>query len=166
MNHIQKSAFKFVKTFSLQSNKFFLQLEGIEILQAFLCPCSISSINSHFASLHSSIDSTKFLRCSNTGKNAGPVEKKHQLWLDTPITETMKQSLPKLLKFKNIPEKVGSNYYSFGVFLLNDEDGYLLDVIENDCLQKCECIIRKIFSTWIQGSDMECTNRSFKKLQS
>ena len=127
-----------------------MHLEGIEILPAFLCPCSKSSINSHFASLHSSIDSTKFLRCSNTGKNEGPVEKKHQLWLDTPITETMKPSLPKLLDF-NIPEKVGSNYYNFGIFLLNDEDGCLLDVIENDCLQKCERIIRKILSKWIQG---------------
>ena len=127
-----------------------MQLEGIEILPAFLCPCSKSSINSHFASLHSSIDSTKFLRCSNAGKNAGPVEMKHQLWLDTPITETMKPSLPKLLDF-NIPEKVGSNYYNFGIFLLNDEDGCLLDVIENDCLQKCERIIRKILCTWIQG---------------
>ena len=109
-----------------------------------------SSINSHFASLHSSIDSTKFLRCSNTGKNAGPVEKKHQLWLDAPITETMKPSLPKLLKF-NIPEKVGSNCYYFGILLLNDEDACLLDVIENDCLGKCEHIIRKILFTWIQG---------------
>ena len=106
-------------------------MEGIEILQALLCPCSKSSIDTHFSSLHSSIDSKKFLRCSKTGKNAGPVEKKHQLWLDTPITETMKPSLPKLLDF-NIPEKVGSNCYNFGIFLLNDEDGCLLDVIEND----------------------------------
>ena len=35
--------------------------------------------------------------------------------------------------------------------MLNDEDGCLLDVIENDCLQKCERIIRKILSKWIQG---------------
>ena len=127
-----------------------MHLEGIEILPAFICPCSKSSIDTHFSSLHSSIDSKKFLRCSKTGKNAGPVEKKHRLWLDTPVTETMKPSLPKLLDF-NIPEKVGSNYYNFGIFLLNDEDGCLLDVIENDCLQKCERIIRKILSKWIQG---------------
>ena len=127
-----------------------MHLEGIEILPAFICPCSKSSIDTHFSSLHSSIDSKKFLRCSETGKNAGPVEKKQRLWLDTPVTETMKPSLPKLLDF-NIPEKVGSNYYNFGIFLLNDEDGCLLDVIENDCLQKCERIIRKILSKWIQG---------------
>ena len=37
------------------------------------------------------------------------------------------------------------------VYRLKDEDGCLLDVIENDCLQKCERIIRKILTTWIQG---------------
>ena len=127
-----------------------MQLVGIEISPVFICPCSKSLFNSHFASLHSSIDSKQFLRCSNTERNAGPVEMKHTMWLDSPVTETIKPSLPKLLQF-NIPEKVASNYYNFGIFLLKDEDGCVLDVIENDCLQKCERIIRKILTTWIQG---------------
>ena len=101
-----------------------MHLEGIEILPAFICPCSKSSIDTHFSSLHSSIDSKKFLRCSKTGKNAGPVEKKHRLGLDRPVTETMKPSLPKLLDFK-VHQKVADRYRSFGIILLNDEDGWL-----------------------------------------
>ena len=82
-----------------------MQLEGIETAPAFMCLCSKKE--PHFASLHTSIDTKQFLRCSNTKKNAGPVEGKHQLWLDTPDTEKNKPSLPKLLQFK-VPQKVGT----------------------------------------------------------
>ena len=125
-----------------------LHLSKIEISRAFICPCSREPHN-HSASVYQ-FKSQWMLNCSIVESDVGAAEKKHIMWLDTPITETMKPSLPKLLDF-NIPEKVGSNYYNFGIFLLNDEDGCLLDVIENDCLQKCERIIRKILSKWIQG---------------
>ena len=49
-----------------------MQLEGIETAPAFMCPCSKKE--PHFASLHTPIDTKQFLRCSNTKKNAGPVE--------------------------------------------------------------------------------------------
>ena len=133
-----------------------MHLEGIEILPAFICPCSKSSIDTHFSSLHSSIDSKKFLRCSKTGKNAGPVEKKHRLWLDTPVTETMKPSLPKLLDFK-VHQKVADRYRSFGIILLNDEDGCHIAELENDCQGKCELIILKILSNWIRGKGKPVT---------
>ena len=133
-----------------------MHLEGIEILPAFICPCSKSSIDTHFSSLHSSIDSKKFLRCSKTGKNAGPVERKHRLWLDTPVTETMKPSLPKLLHFK-VHQKVADCYRSFGIILLNDEDGCYLAELENDCQGKCEPIILKILSDWIRGKGKPVT---------
>ena len=47
--------------------------------------------------------------------------------------------------------------YKFGIILLNDEDGCLLDAIENDCLGKCEHIVRKILFTWIQGTGKPVT---------
>ena len=62
-------------------------------------------------------------------KNAGPVEEKHQLWLDTPDTEKNKPSLPLLYDLKVI-EKVCTQYGKFGT--MNDEDGSVLEVIEND----------------------------------
>ena len=133
-----------------------MHLAGIEILPAFICPCSKSSIDTHFSSLHSSIDSKKFLRCSKTGKNAGPVEKKHRLWLDTPVTETMKPSLPKLFDLK-VHQKVADRYRSFGIILLNDEDGCHLAELENDCQGRCESIILKILSDWIRGKGKPVT---------
>ena len=125
-----------------------MQLEGIETAPAFMCPCSKKE--PHFASLHTSIDTKQFLRCSNTKKNAGPVAEKHQLWLDTPETEKNKPSLPKLLHFK-VPQKVGTRYSDFGIFLLNDDDGTQIQILENDCLAKCERIVRNILSDWLQG---------------
>ena len=78
-----------------------MKLAGITISPAFICPCSKSSLDSHFASLHSSIDSKQFLRCSKTEKNEGPVEIKHTMWLDSPVTETVKPSIPKLLPIQS-----------------------------------------------------------------
>ena len=125
-----------------------LHLAKIEISPAFICPCPREP-RDHNASVYQ-VKSQWFLNCSIFLNNVGPVEMKHTMWLDSPVTETIKPSLPKLLQF-NIPEKVASNYDSFGIILLNDEDGCVLNDIENDCLQNSERIIRKILSMWIQG---------------
>ena len=127
-----------------------MQLEGIETAPAFMCPCSKKE--PHFASLHghTSIDEKQFLRCSKTEKNAGPVEEKHQLWLDTPDTENNKPSLPKLINLK-VHEKVTDQYRMFGILLLNDEDGCRLAELDNDCQGKCQPILLKILSDWVRG---------------
>ena len=125
-----------------------LHLSKIEISRAFICPCSREPHN-HSASVYQ-FKSQWMLNCSIVESDVGAAEKKHIMWLDTSVTETMKPSLPKLLQF-NVPTKVVSKYYEFGILLLNDEDGCLLDVMENDCLGMCERIVRKILSTWIQG---------------
>ena len=131
-----------------------LHLSKIEISRAFICPCSREPHN-HSASVYQ-FKSQWMLNCSIVESDVGAAEKKHIMWLDTSLTETMKPSMPKLLQF-NVPTKVGSKYYNFGVILLNDEDGCLLDVIENDCLGKCEHIVRKILFTWIQGTGKPVT---------
>ena len=125
-----------------------LHLAKIEISPAFICACPREPRN-HTASVYQ-FKSQWFLNCSIVENNVGAAEKKHTMWLDSPMTETMKPSLPKLLEFK-VPEKVGSNYSIFGVILLNDEDGGLLDVIENDCHGNPERIILRILTIWIQG---------------
>ena len=74
-----------------------MQLTGIEITPAFVCPCSKSLKDSHVASLHTLARSSDgFLRCSKTGKNTGTVQKKHQLWLDTrhPLPSSLLPSRP------------------------------------------------------------------------
>ena len=74
-----------------------MQLTGIEITPAFVCPCSKSLKHSHVASLHTLAGSSDgFLRCSKTGKNTGTVQKKHKLWLDTrhPLPSSLLLSRP------------------------------------------------------------------------
>ena len=72
------------------------------------------------------------------------------MWLDTPLAEKDKPSLPKLLEL-DILQKIGTNYNDLGTFLLKDETGCLVDVIEKDCLGKCHNITRKILQNWLLG---------------
>ena len=126
-----------------------MHLSEIEISHAFPCPCSAVR-DSHSASIHQSPDSTRFLRCSKTGKNVGPAEDKHRVWLETPVTEKEKPSLPKLLDLE-IPERVGADYRKFGIFLLNDTTGSKVDSIEIECLGKPDQITLKILQCWVVG---------------
>ena len=127
-----------------------LQLTGIDISPAFLCSCSQAASKSHSASIHKSVDSSLFLRCSMTERCIGAALEKHMMWLDTPVTEKDKPSLPKLLEL-DVPEHVGVLYRKFGTFLLNDFTGSLIDAIENDCLGKSHRITVKILQDWLVG---------------
>ena len=132
-----------------------MQLSEIEILHAFPCPCPAVR-DSHSASIHQSLDSTWFLRCSRTEKNVGPAEDKHRVWLETPVTEKEKPSLPKLLLL-NVPEYIGAEYRRFGTFLLNDVTGTLVDAIEHDCHEKAHRITLKILQEWLLGKGQPTT---------
>ena len=78
------------------------------------------------------------------------------MWLDTPVTEKEKPSLPKLLIFK-VPQKVGAHYEPFRLLLLNDDDGSIIEAIEHDCNEKCERIVRKTLSEWLRGKGKPVT---------
>ena len=132
-----------------------LQLTGIEISPAFLCSCSQSS-EPHSASPYKSLDSKWHLRCSKTERSVGAALEKHTMWLDTPVTEVDKPSLPKLLTFK-VPEKVGARFEGFGCLLLNDDDGCIMEVIEHDCQGQCKCIVQKTLSEWLRGKGKPVT---------
>lgn len=67
--------------------------------------------------------------------------------------------LPKLLELE-VPQKVGKNYEKFGIILLNDKDGTIVAVIENDANFQSEKIVRKILKNWIQGMGKEVTWKS------
>ena len=132
-----------------------LHLSGIEISPAFLCSCSQSS-EPHSASPYKSLDSKWHLRCSKTEKSVGAALEQHTMWLDTPVTEKDKPSLPKLLTFK-VPQKVGVHYEPFGCLLLNDDDGSIIEAMEHDCNEKCERIVRKTLSEWLRGKGKPVT---------
>ena len=130
-----------------------LQLTGIETSPAFLCPCSMSNM-AHIASLNS-LFAPKFLRCSITGKSVGIIRDTQQAWLKTPATAKDKPSLPKLLKLK-VHQKI-VDYTSFGILLLDDEDGAHIGQIKNDCHYLSEMIIIQILTKWIRGGGKSVT---------
>ena len=126
-----------------------MQLTEIEVSPAFICPCKeapqVHSADTHF------FRSNCFLRCSQTEKSVGKANWKHTVWLESPLTERSKPSLPKLLQLE-IPMKIGAHYRNFGIFLLNDEDGSRVDAMELECLGKCQRIVQKILQEWIAGN--------------
>ena len=125
-----------------------LNLAGIEVSSAFVCPCS-GVPHSHTACAYL-FQSQWLLRCSVTGNSAGAAENKHRVWLEAPVVDQGKPSLPKLLGLK-IPRKVGAEFMQFGVLLLDDEDGTHIDALEDECNGKCERIVRKILAEWVRG---------------
>ena len=125
-------------------------MSKIDISPACLCSCSgVREI--HSALFQKSIDSKWYLQCSRTKKTVGPAQENHQLWLDISDTEKEKPSLPKFYQL-NIPETVGTDYRRFGTFLLNDENGRIVDVIEHDCNYQAIRISSKILQKWILGT--------------
>ena len=141
--HVKETIFAAIKhVFKL------LNLAGIEVSSAFVCPC-LEAQHSHPASTYY-FHSQWCLRCSVTGNPAGAAQNKHQVWLESLIVEEKKPSLPKLYGL-NIPLKVGAKFMKFGVLLLNDEDGTIVDVIKVDCNGECERIVCRILIEWVRG---------------
>ena len=141
--HVKETIFAAIKhVFEL------LNLAGVEASLAFVCLCR-GVPHSHTASAYL-FQSQWCLRCSITGNSAGAAENKHQVWLEAPVVEQGKPSLPKLLGLK-IPQRVGAEFMQFGVLLLDDEDGTQVDALEDECNGKCERIVRKILAEWVRG---------------
>ena len=147
-----------------------LHLTGIEISPAFICPCSYLSsplpakvrqltnnvpepgprkLYTHSASAFS-FEGKWYLQCSMTEKSIGATLEPHKMWLDIPVTEKEKPSLPKLLTYK-VPHKVGGHYAHFGCLLLNDDDGSFIESLEVACQGKCERIVHKTLTEWLRG---------------
>ena len=125
-----------------------LNLAGINVSEAFICPC-LRGPPCHSASVYL-FESQLLLRCSVVENSSWAAQNKHQVWLEAPVVEQKRPSLPKLFKLK-IPLKVGAKFYQFGVSLLNDEYGELINVLESECNGKCEMIVCKILVQWVSG---------------
>ena len=149
-NDMSKICFQVKETIFTAIKQVFdcLHLAGIEASPAFSCPCNTKPL-SHSAS-PSLFNSKWFLQCFITGESVGAADDHHLMWLEAPAAETEKPSLPKLLTL-NILEAVGTNYRTFGTFLLNDETGSLVDAIEHDCLGQTHRITLRILQEWLAG---------------
>ena len=125
-----------------------LNLAGIEVSSAFVCPC-LGVPHCHTACAYL-FQSQWLLRCSVTGNSAGIAENKHKVWLEAPVVDQEKPSLLKLLGLE-IPLKIGTKFFQFGVLLLNDEDGAIVEALEDECNGKCQRIVCKILAEWVRG---------------
>ena len=54
----------------------------------------------------------------------------------------------------NILKQVGENYYNFGVFLLNDDNGNEVDIIKENNKGDIVSIVREIVKKWLAGTGM------------
>ena len=78
------------------------------------------------------------------------------------ISSGERPTLPALLRLK-IPQQVGDDYSTFGIFLLDDETGSRVDAIEETYSGKPERITRKILQEWIEGKGLPLTWESLIK---
>ena len=51
----------------------------------------------------------------------------------------------------NIPEEIGTDYFKFGTFLLDDETGTIVHSIEWQYQRHSEAINREILRRWLEG---------------
>ena len=67
-------------------------------------------------------------------------------------------TLPELLRFK-IPQQVGADYTTFGIFLLDDATGSRVDGISTEvgCQGRSDRITTRILQEWVGGSGAALT---------
>ena len=63
-------------------------------------------------------------------------------------------TLPQLLRLK-IPQRVGANYSTFGILLLDDAVGGRVECLEEECNKKADKVVRKILQEWLEGRGLE-----------
>ena len=63
-------------------------------------------------------------------------------------------TLPQLLRLK-IPQRVGANYSTFGIILLNDTVGSRVESLKLKCLGNPEDIAQEILKEWLLGRGLE-----------
>ena len=51
----------------------------------------------------------------------------------------------------NIPEEIGTDYFNFGIFLLNDKTGTKITAFEWEYQKHSEAINREILRQWLEG---------------
>lgn len=77
-----------------------------------------------------------------------------------------KPTLPALLKYpplcsksdcSNIPLRIGKAYWQFGVLLLQDDTGNIIETIEYESQKNTEMINLRILKKWINGRGLPVT---------
>ena len=62
-------------------------------------------------------------------------------------------TLPELLCLK-VPQEVGANYSTFGIFLLNDRTGGRIRSFKKECQGDAEDVMLRILEEWLEGKGL------------
>ena len=79
------------------------------------------------------------------------------------ITDCHIPTMKDMIKFRgkkriiNIPEEIGDEYYSFGIFLLNDKDGHLVSNIRYNHKDDLEETNIEILEQWLRRGGSQVT---------
>ena len=65
-------------------------------------------------------------------------------------------SLPELLRLK-VPQQVGANYSTFGIFLLDDQTGSRVQSLKQACLGNPADVMLRILQEWLEGKGLPVT---------
>ena len=68
-------------------------------------------------------------------------------------------TLPDLLLL-DVPQSVGGNYSTFGIFLLNDETGCRVRAFKKECQGDAEDVMLRILQEWLEGRGVPVTWQS------
>jgi pyruvoyl-dependent arginine decarboxylase (PvlArgDC) len=52
----------------------------------------------------------------------------------------------------NLAEKIGAKYSTFGAVLLEDNDGSIMEAVENEKRENAEKINTEVFRRWLRGT--------------
>ena len=114
-----------------------LDREKIKISSFIGCNCTEGE---HFAEF-----TKDMLYCPKSAKLLKP-DNKQLLWMTKETN--LKPGLPQLICLK-IPEKVGANYFKFGILLLDDRRGEQIQRITSNCQFQTESIVMEILHYWL-----------------
>jgi hypothetical protein len=131
----------------------------IEVLPAFLCPCSCRESSELHCACHSEVMNTDYLCCSKTNARICKAQKEHMIWLGNgkesqPINKQL--TLPVLIRL-GVPAEVGTGFKTFGKLLLDDQDGTKVNLIAEEFAGKPKTINVKILQYWLEGKGLLVT---------
>ena len=72
-----------------------------------------------------------------------------------PGTPTFMELLSFSDKKVNIAERIGVNYFNFGIFLLEDSDGVIVKALEKEHLKNAKEINMAILQRWLEGKGVK-----------
>ena len=65
-------------------------------------------------------------------------------------------TMPQLLLL-DIPQQVGANYFTFGIFLLNDKTGSRVSGLKQACQGNPDDVVLRILQEWMEGRGVPLT---------